>query len=94
VILGVNLAAYVFLALQHLARVNKLWMYYGDQICCEKWIISSVKSRLDYAEIPYDSSIFRVCRLRGLDGAILSKIGEMRFKILILRVSPTSELAL
>ena len=43
-------------------------MYYDDQICCEIWIISSMKSRLDYAEIPYGSSIFRVCRLRGSYG--------------------------
>jgi len=57
-ILGANLTAYVFPALQHLARLSKLRMYYGAQICCGRWIISSVKSRSDYAEIPYGSSIF------------------------------------
>ena len=41
-------------------------MYYGDQTCCEKWIISSVKSCFNYAEIPYDASNFPKCWLRGL----------------------------
>ena len=67
-ILRVNLTVQIFPALQHLAKLTRLRMYYGDQICCERWIISSMKSRLDYAEIPYDASIFRVCRLRGPDG--------------------------
>jgi hypothetical protein len=43
-------------------------MYYGDQSCCERWIVSSVKSCFNYAEIPCGSSIFWWCRLRGLDG--------------------------
>jgi hypothetical protein len=44
-------------------------MYYGDQIFCERWIISSVKSGINYAEIPYDALIFPKRRLRGLGGA-------------------------
>ena len=43
-------------------------MYYGYQIFCERWIISSVKSDINYAEIPYDALIFPKRRLRGLDG--------------------------
>ncbi len=44
-ILGVNLTEYVFPALQHLARLTKLWMYYGGQDCCGKWTICFVKYR-------------------------------------------------
>ena len=51
-----------------LRDLQSCWMYYGDQICCEKWIISSVKSCFNYAEITYDSSIFSLCRLRGSHG--------------------------
>lgn len=55
-ILKVNLSApifpAIFPALQHLARLPKVGMYYGDQVYCERWIISSVEFRLDYAEIP------------------------------------------
>lgn len=54
-----NLSVQIVPALQHLARLPKVGMYFGDQVYRERWIILSVKSCLDYAEIPYDASIFR-----------------------------------
>jgi hypothetical protein len=39
----VNLTVQIFPALQHLAKLTRLRMYYGDHTCCERWIISSVK---------------------------------------------------
>jgi hypothetical protein len=42
-ILRVNLTVQIFPALQHLAKLTRLRMYYGDHTCCERWIISSVK---------------------------------------------------
>ena len=64
-----------FPALKHLAKLTRLRMYNGDQVCCARWIISSVKSCFNYAEIPYDASIFSFCRLRGLNGGASDNYG-------------------